>query len=323
MRDAPEARLLLDHTALVTGATSGSGYHTARALAGLGAQVIITGRNQHTGEQAATAINAETAAGSVTFLQADHSTVGGNQDLADRVRATVPRLHLLVNNVGGLYPTRHLTPDGYEATLAMNFLGPYALTADLLPWLRAGAPSRCLNVVSAGFKMWKTDPFADLHSTDRFVSGDAYARTKLLSVLASLAWAHRLTDDQITVNLVHPGMSWTQMTQSMTPQTIPSMRPIWPLVRLLQRRGSPAKAGRRVAFVASSPTAAAYTGRYFEGHRKPTRLSARELDPHNQDRAWHLGSELTSNAATRHGKRTGSETPAEPQDATTQKGEAS
>ncbi|HSI94211.1 MAG TPA: SDR family NAD(P)-dependent oxidoreductase [Jiangellaceae bacterium] len=214
---------LVDHTALITGATAGIGYHTARALARSGARVIITGRDWDTGERAAAAIRDESGADSLTFLRADHSTVGGNQDLAERVRATVPRLDLLVNNVGGLYPNRWETPDGYEATLAMNFVGPYTLTTELLPLL-TGAPSRCVNVVSAGFKMWKVDPFTDLHSTDRFVSGDAYAHGKLLNVLASLAWARRLTSDQITVNVVHPGLSWTRMTQSMTAQTIPSMR---------------------------------------------------------------------------------------------------
>ena len=132
-----------------------------------------------------------------------------------------PRLDLLVNNVGGLYPNRCETPDGYEAMLAMNFVGPYTLTCELLPLLRASAPSRCVNVVSAGFKMWNTDPFTDVQSTQRFTSGDTYAHTKLLNVLASLAWVRRLNDDQITVNVVHPGMSWTQMTQSMTAQTIP------------------------------------------------------------------------------------------------------
>ena len=59
------------------------------------------------------------------FLQADHATVGGNQQLADQVRAEVSGLDVLVNNVGGLYQTRWETADGYEATLAMNFVGPW------------------------------------------------------------------------------------------------------------------------------------------------------------------------------------------------------
>lgn len=76
------------------------------------------------------------------------------------------------------------------------------------------------------------------------------------------------------------------MTASMTAQTVPSMRLIWRVLRFLQRRASPAKAGRRVAFVASSSDTAAYTGRYFEGRAALNRLSERELDVDNQDRAW-------------------------------------
>jgi retinol dehydrogenase-14 len=244
---------LQGHTALVTGATGGIGHHTARALARCGARVITTGRNGDTGQQAAEAIARESGAGSVTYMSADHSTVGGNQDLAERVRTEVPRLDLLVNNVGGLYPTRSETDDGYEVTLAMNFVGPFTITAELRPLLRASSPSHCVNVVSAGFTMHKGDPFTDIQSIDRFFSGDAYAQTKLLNVLASLAWAHRLAADEVTLNVVHPGLAWTQMTRSMTARTSPSLRLAWPLLRLLQRRGSAAKAGQRVAFVASSP----------------------------------------------------------------------
>jgi NAD(P)-dependent dehydrogenase (short-subunit alcohol dehydrogenase family) len=69
------------HTALVTGATGGIGHHTARALARCGARVIITGRNGDTGQQAAEAIARESGSDSVTCMSADHSTVGGNQDL--------------------------------------------------------------------------------------------------------------------------------------------------------------------------------------------------------------------------------------------------
>jgi NAD(P)-dependent dehydrogenase (short-subunit alcohol dehydrogenase family) len=235
----------------------------------------------------------------VTFLQADHATVTGNQQLADQVHAAYPDLSVLVNNVGGLYQTRWETADGHEATLAMNFVGPFTLTSELLPLLQANAPARCVNVVSAGFKLWKPDPFQDLQSTKHYVSGDVYAHTKLLNVLFSLALAKRLPAEQVTVNLVHPGMSWTPMTQSMTSQTIPSLRLVWPLVRLLQRRRSPEKAGQRVAFLASSPQVSGYTGQYFEGKPTPKRLPARELDPEHQQRAWQLGAELAAAAGTR------------------------
>jgi NAD(P)-dependent dehydrogenase (short-subunit alcohol dehydrogenase family) len=298
MATTSERRPLRGRTVLVTGGTGGIGYQTARALAQRGARVLITGREPGPGEDAAAAIRRQSGHELVRFLQADHATVGGNQQLADQVRAAVSGLDVLVNNVGGLYPTRWETADGYEATLAMNFVGPFALTGELLPLLQASAPARCVNVVSAGFKMWKPDPFQDLQSTQRYVSGDVYAHTKLLNVLATLALARRLPAEQVTVNLVHPGMAWTQMTQSMTSQTIPAFRLVWPLLRLVQRFRSPEKAGRHVAVVASAPQLGGHTGQYFEGTPTPKRLSARELDPEHQERAWRLGAELVAGAPT-------------------------
>jgi NAD(P)-dependent dehydrogenase (short-subunit alcohol dehydrogenase family) len=302
-----QQRPMQGRTVLVTGGTGGIGYHTARVLARWGARVIITGREADTGERAVAAIRRDSGQELVRFLQADHATVGGNQQLADQVRAAFPSLDVLVNNIGGLYQRRWETADGYEATLAMNFVGPFTLTSELLPLLQASGPARCVNVVSAGFKMWKTDPFQDLQSTRRYVSGEVYAHTKLLNVLASLALARRLPVGQVAVTLVHPGMSWTSMTQSMTSQTIPSLRLVWPLVRLVQRRRSPEKAGQRVAFLASSPQVSGYTGQYFEGKPTPKGLSPRELDPESQERAWQLGAELVAAAGTRHraGERPG------------------
>jgi NAD(P)-dependent dehydrogenase (short-subunit alcohol dehydrogenase family) len=293
-----EQRPLWGRTVLVTGGTGGIGYQTARALAQGGARVLITGRAAGPGQEAAAAIRRQSGNQPVTFLQADHATVGGNQQLADQVRAEGSGLDVLINNVGGLYQTRWQTADGYEATLAMNFVGPFALTGELLPLLQASGPARCVNVVSAGFKMWKTDPFQDLQSTRRYVSGDVYAHAKLLNVLSSLALARRLPPEQVTVNLVHPGMAWTPMTQSMTSQTIPALRLVWPLLRVVQRRRSPEKAGQRVAVVASAPQLSGHTGQYFEAKPTPRRLSARELDRELQERAWELGAELAAGAPT-------------------------
>jgi NAD(P)-dependent dehydrogenase (short-subunit alcohol dehydrogenase family) len=287
-------------TVLVTGGTGGIGYETARALGRRGARVIITGRNRTRGEDAAMAIERESGQGSVTFIEADHSSVSGNLQLAIQVQARFTGLDVLINNVGGLYEQRWETADGYEATLAMNFVGPFALTAELIPLLRANAPSRCVVVTSAAFKMWKDDPFDDVQSTTApFIGSDAYARAKLLNLLFGLSLAKRRAADRITVNMVHPGITWTAMTRSQTWRTNPSWKWIWPIMRLIMRHGSPENAARRVAFLAASPSAGAYTGQYLERKHEPKRLSARELDPAMQERAWQLGLELVDEAPTR------------------------
>ena len=182
----------------------------------------------------------------------------------------------------------------------MDFVGPFALTRELLPLLQARAPARCINVVSAAFKTVKGDPLADPQSAQRFVSAEVYSRTKLLNVLASLALAQQLPAEQVTVNLVHPGLAWTPMTQSMTAQTMPAFRAIWPLVRAVQRRQSPEKAGQRVATLVASSVAGTTTGHYFEAGLSPRRLSARGLDPQRQQQAWQLGEQLVAQAPTRN-----------------------
>jgi NAD(P)-dependent dehydrogenase (short-subunit alcohol dehydrogenase family) len=284
-------------TVLITGATAGIGFQTARALAADGARLIITGRDERRGRQAADAIHAETGS-RVTFLPADHATVGGNHDLAGRVAATVIGLDVLINNVGGLYDSRWETADGYEATLAVNFVGPVALTTRLLPLLQAAAPARCVNVVSAAFTTVQRDPFDDIQSTRSYVPAEAYSHAKLLNLLAALALADRVAGDHITVNAVHPGMAWTDMTRSMTAETMPSVRYLWPLLRLVQRHRSPVTAGRRVAALAAAEAVAGITGAYFERGFKSRRLSSRELDVGNQQRGWQLATDLISGART-------------------------
>jgi NAD(P)-dependent dehydrogenase (short-subunit alcohol dehydrogenase family) len=100
---------------LVTGSTAGIGYHTARGLAAAGATVFLTGRDRQRGVAAAAAITLAAPHGRAEFIRADHSTVGGNQALAAEPAGRVDRLDCLVNNVGGMFLTRRVTGDGYEA----------------------------------------------------------------------------------------------------------------------------------------------------------------------------------------------------------------
>jgi NAD(P)-dependent dehydrogenase (short-subunit alcohol dehydrogenase family) len=127
-RGANAPRTLAGKTALVTGGTGGIGLHTACGLAAMGAFVIVTGRDPKRGTHAATQIRAAAGHDQVLFIQADHLTVGANQDLAGQLRDTFEGLDVLVNNVGRVFPAWHETTDGYEATLALCFVGPLALT---------------------------------------------------------------------------------------------------------------------------------------------------------------------------------------------------
>lgn len=285
--------------ALITGGTSGIGFYAARALAHLGAVVYITGRDPNRGRNAQVEIRKAAAHSRVHFIRADASTVVGNRVLSRYIIEETDHLHILINNVGGLYNDRWETDDGYEATLAMNFVGPFALTEVLLPILRQSTPARIVNVTSAGFTMWKGDLFADIQSCETYNGSDAYNRSKYLNLLWTLALARRLEGNGIVVNALHPGVAWTTMTQRNEPRILPAgMRKFWPIFRLIQRTSSPEKAARTSVFLASAPEAAQINGQYFESSTRPKALRAEVIDQAKQERAWELGASLIRNAVT-------------------------
>jgi NAD(P)-dependent dehydrogenase (short-subunit alcohol dehydrogenase family) len=289
-------------TALVTGATSGIGFHTAQALAARGSTVFVTGRHESRGIQALEAIRRDAGHDRVHFLPVDHSSVGENLGLAQSIAARCDRLQVLVNNVGFMSPgERRETIDGYEATLAVNFVGPSALTRALLPLLRAGAPARVVDVISSAYAMWKGDPFADLRMVGRFVAIQAYARAKLLNLLWTLALARRLEGSGIVANATNPGGAWTAMTQALTPAAVPAWRFFWPIARWIQRRGSAEKAAWSSIYLASADEAAAISGRYFESDIRPKRLPPGLLNVTSQERAWDLAAELVAQAPSAQG----------------------
>lgn len=290
--------LLEGKTVLVTGATSGIGFYTAGALARQGATVYITGRSASRGKEAESQLRTAADHERVCFVRADASTVSGNQELAKDILAQVDQLDILVNNVGGLYNERQETTDGYEATLALNLLAPFALTAALLPALRHSASARIVNVTSAGHAMWKGgDPFADIQSRQSYVGMQAYARAKLLNILWTFELARQLKGSGITANATNPGMAWTHQTQSIEPRFMGGISPLfWPIFRLIQRTGSAEKAARSSIYLASSPELSGVTEKYFESNAHPRRPSAAALDQASQKKSWEIATTLVENA---------------------------
>jgi NAD(P)-dependent dehydrogenase (short-subunit alcohol dehydrogenase family) len=282
-------------TILVTGATAGLGFATAARLAELGHTIFVTGRNEERGKAAAEHLRRRSRNRDIHFLRAEHASVGGNRELAATLLERVGRLDVLVNNVGGIYSDRWETEDGYEGTLAMNFVGPVALTRELLPLL-CQARGRCVNVVSSAFAMFKGDPFADLHSRECYVGIDAYGRAKLLNVL----WTQALAEQEpgITAYLVNPGMAWTPSLQRLERRAVPAWRFVWPLVRWFQRHASPEKAARTAARVALAAEVADACGTYYNDKGRPDSLPLTATDRRNVRRAWALGERLAVDAST-------------------------
>ena len=298
---ASAPRTLAGKTALITGGTGGIGLHTARGLAAMGASVIITGRDPKRGADAAAQIRAAAGHDQVSFIQADHLTVGANQDLAGQLRGSVEGLDLLVNNVGRVFPARQETADGYEATLALCFAGPAALTEGLLPLLTRRPGARVVNMSSSAYKMWHHGPFDDLQSQRAYVGIQAHAHAKLLNLIWTFALAGQLRPEGVAVNATNPGAAWTPGTAQLTPEAVPAWKYVWPVVRFFQRRGSAAKAARSPLWLAASSEADELTGTYVE-KRKRLRPKA-AADPDNQRRVIELAQALVSQAPTARSHR--------------------
>jgi NAD(P)-dependent dehydrogenase (short-subunit alcohol dehydrogenase family) len=280
-------------TALVTGATAGIGFHTAAALARAGMQILITGRDEARGRRAVSELRRRAGHDAIDLIVADALSIRENRRLADEVGRRVSRVDVLINNVGGGgFGERRETPEGLEATLALNFAGPFALTTRFLA-LYGHQPNRIINVVSSAFAMWKRDPLEDLDSRGRYVGIEAIAHAKLLNLLFALALARRL-GSSVFVAAVNPGMAWTPGVAALTRQAVPHWRFIWPLVRWMQQRASAESAARSTVTLATAKVPGT-SGRYFDGG-KEKRLAAHLHDTELQDRVWAVGESLVARA---------------------------
>ena len=278
-------------------------YHTAAALARLGTSVVVTGRDERRGRSAVADLRASALNDDVHIAQAEHATIAGNRELADWIGTRDPALDVLVNNVGAAAPaTRTETSDGHELTLALNFLGPFALTQALRPLLRKSPEARVVNVVSSAFAMWKGDPFAEVESSEEYVGIKAYAHAKLLNLLWTGALARRVVRDGSGQH-DQPGHRVDAGDTGSTPGVVPQWRLVWPLVRLLQRRASAEAAARRPVFLATATEAGGVTGRYFD---EKLRLMDLACPSEQEERAWSLArgsSAQNDGTPSRRGRR--------------------
>jgi NAD(P)-dependent dehydrogenase (short-subunit alcohol dehydrogenase family) len=276
-------------TVLVTGASGGIGRATALGLATMGAHLAIIGRDRGRTEDAAREIRGA-GGGQVEVLVGDMSSQSEVRRLADEVLQSLPRLDVLVNNVGGYWDTRHVTADGLEHTFALNHLAPFLLTNLLLDRLKQSAPARVVMVSSNAQSMGQID-FDDLQG-ERFYSGaSAYNQSKLANVLFTYELARRLQGTSVTANALHPGVVSTSFGAE-DPRRI--QRLLIPFLRPFMK--SPAKGAATSIHVASAPELEHVTGRFF-ANSKPKRSSKRSYDEVAAGRLWKVSADLVGLAA--------------------------
>ncbi|MFC6162427.1 SDR family oxidoreductase [Kribbella jiaozuonensis] len=273
-------------TVLVTGGTGGIGKATATGLAILGARVAITGRDRARAEAAAAEIRTRSGA-LVDVFVADLSSQSEVRRLAAAVLAELPRIDVLVNNVGGYWDTRHLTADGLERTFALNHLAPFLLTHLLLDRLEDSAPARVVTVSSSAQASGRID-FGDLQGEQSYSGAAAYSQSKLANLLFSYELARRVGSGHITANALHPGVVSTSFGAE-DPSGVQRM--VVPFLRPFMR--SAAKGAMTSIHLASAPALSRVTGGFFTNGR-PGRSSVRSYDEVAAGRLWGISEELVA-----------------------------
>jgi NAD(P)-dependent dehydrogenase (short-subunit alcohol dehydrogenase family) len=271
---------------LVTGANSGIGKVTAKALAAGGASVIMVSRNRDKGEAARDEIVRKTGNENVDLMIADFSDLSQIRRLAANVKAKYPRLHTLVNNAGTFIDKRTLTVDGYEATFAVNHLGYFLLTKELLGLMKSSAPARIVNVASDAHNRGHIH-FDDLNLENGYGAWKAYCQSKLANVLFTYELARRLEGTGVTANCLHPGVVGTNLFNTVGGLAGKIVRLFTPFMR------TPEKGADTIIWLASSPEVEGGAGKYFSD-RKEQATNPESYDTSVAARLWEVSERMCS-----------------------------
>ncbi len=202
---------------LVTGASSGIGAAACHLFARGGADLHMLVRDRAKGEGVRDSIAAATGSDRIHVEVCDLSSLASVREFATGFAERHSDLHVLVNNAGVMPQQRTHTDEGFELTFATNVLGPYLLTDLLLPLLRAGAPSRVINVSSGGMYTEGLDA-ADLQLERREYDPPAfYAHSKRCEVLLTELWDERLAGSGVSFHSMHPGWADTPGVETSLP----------------------------------------------------------------------------------------------------------
>src|SRR4029077_12632680 len=190
--------------AVVTGANTGLGFETARVLAARGASVVLAVRDTGKGKAAAARIAGTAPGATVTVRPLDLASLDSIRAAAGALRARHPRIDLLVNNAGVMFPPRQATRDGFELQFGTNHLGHFALTGLLLEQMLPVPGSRVVTVSSLAHRVRARINFGDLQGERSYRRVGAYGQSKLANLMFTYELARRLPDAGTTIAVAPP-----------------------------------------------------------------------------------------------------------------------
>ena len=283
--------------AIVTGSNTGLGYDTARVLAARGARVVMAVRDTAKGDAAAARIRELSKGAEVTVHELDLGSLASVRAAAAELAAAHPRIDLLINNAGVMYPPKQNTADGFELQFGTNHLGHFALTGLLLKNLLGVDGSRVVAVASIAHNIRAKIDFADLQwETRRYDRVASYGQSKLANLMFTYDLQRRLAAAKAKTIAVaaHPGVAATELVRHVPGAGLPGVS--WLSGRLLNTSELGALPTLRAA---TDP--AVRGGQYYgpdgfrelRGYPKLVTSNAQSHDTAVQERLWSVSEELT------------------------------
>jgi NAD(P)-dependent dehydrogenase (short-subunit alcohol dehydrogenase family) len=281
---------------IVTGGNAGIGKATAIGLAAMGADLVITARNQQRGEAALADIQRRSGNDNVELLLADFASLSSIRGFVEEYKMNHDRLDVLVNNAGGLNTSRSETLDGFETTFGVNHLGYFLVTNLLLDTLKASAPSRIVSVSSRAHRRPKGMNFDDLNAEAGYsgMGMGVYGASKLANVLFAYELARRLEGTGVTSNCLHPGVVRSSFGQNNGGVISFVFKSFYTLFTPFTK--SNAQGAETSIYLASSPEVEGVTGRYYvDSNEAPSSLASH--DEEAARRLWEISEQMTGLAA--------------------------
>ncbi len=282
---------------IVTGASSGIGVETARALAGAGAEVTLAVRDTEAGERTAADITKATGNTQVQVMRLDLADLAS---VSAFIAAWEGPLHVLVNNAGIMrLPERTLTPDGIELQFATNHLGHFALAVGLHDALAAAAGARVVSVSSSGH-LASPVVFDDINFERRpYDPRLGYGQSKTANALFAVGVSARWEVDGILANSLMPGGIWTNLQRYWDPEELARTKAMVAKGGTGAPIKTPEQGAATSVLLAASPLVEGVGGRYFENcneaepHREGTDgVAAYALNPDAADQLWEMSLRL-------------------------------
>jgi protochlorophyllide reductase len=290
--------------ALVTGASSGLGLETAKALAAKGATVVMACRSPRKGEEARQELLSELTHGpqvhgALDLLPLDLADLASVRVAAASLAERYGRLDLLINNAGVMAPPRTLTRDGFELQFGTNHLGHFALTLLLLPLLRAQEGARVV-LVTSGAQYFGRIAFDDLQGERSYDRWKAYSQSKLANVMMALELQERLKAEgsDVLALAAHPGVARTNLQPASLAMNGSKLEAL--AYRLMDPCFQSAAMGALPQLYAATAPEAAPGGHYgpdqwggMRGYPKAVKVAPAALDAPQRRRLWEVSESLT------------------------------